>query len=30
MFATGSIPVCPTTGTFSLSNGATTCTVHGT
>ena len=30
MFATGHVPVCPTTGTYSLSNGQITCTVHGT
>jgi len=30
MFATGHIPTCSTTGTYSLSNGQVTCTVHGT
>ncbi len=30
MFSTGATPTCPTTGTFSLSTGQVTCTVHGT
>lgn len=29
MFATGSVPVCPLTGTYSLSSGQITCTLHG-
>jgi MSHA pilin protein MshA len=30
MFASGATPVCPTTGTLSLTEGIVTCTVHGT
>lgn len=30
MFASGDTPICPTTGTFSLTTGIVTCTVHGT
>ncbi len=29
MFATGHVPVCSTTGTFTLTNGQITCSVHG-
>jgi len=29
MFATGSIPTCSTTGTYTLANGQITCSVHG-
>lgn len=29
MFATGSIPVCSTTGTYTLTNGQITCSAHG-
>ena len=30
MFSTGAVPVCPTTGDFSLLTGQVTCTEHGT
>ena len=30
MFSTGAVPVCPTTGTFTLLTGQVTCDVHGT
>ncbi len=29
MFATGHIPVCSTTGTYTITNGQVTCSVHG-
>jgi len=29
MFATGSVPVCPTGGTFTLTNGQISCSTHG-
>ena len=29
MFATGHIPVCPTTGSYTLANGQVTCSLHG-
>lgn len=29
MFATGSVPTCPLTGTYSLSSGQVDCSVHG-
>ena len=29
MFATGSIPVCSTTGTYTLTNGQISCSIHG-
>ena len=29
MFATGHVPTCPNTGTYSLSNGQVTCSIHG-
>ncbi len=29
MFATGSVPVCPLTGTYSLSSGQIDCSQHG-
>jgi prepilin-type N-terminal cleavage/methylation domain-containing protein len=28
-FATGAIPVCPTTGTYTVANGNCSCSVHG-
>lgn len=30
MFSTGSVPVCSTTGEFTLSTGQVTCSIHGT
>lgn len=29
MFATGAVPTCPLTGTYSLSSGQVDCTFHG-
>ncbi len=29
MFATGSVPVCPLTGTYTLTSGQITCSIHG-
>ncbi len=29
MFASGAVPGCPTTGTYTLSSGNVTCSVHG-
>ena len=29
MFATGSIPTCPNTGTYTLTNGQVSCSIHG-
>jgi len=29
MFATGSVPVCPLTGTYSMSSGQVDCSLHG-
>lgn len=29
MFATGHVPTCSTTGTYSLTNGQVSCSVHG-
>lgn len=29
MFATGSVPTCPLSGTYSLGSGQITCTLHG-
>lgn len=30
MFATGAVPVCPTGGGYTLTNGQVTCATHGT
>lgn len=29
MFATGSVPTCPLTGTYTLTNGQISCSIHG-